>query len=125
MEKTVMLAVDDDESLLVFYRRWGRSMGFEVVTALDGIKAVEEAKKTKFDLVFLDLRMPEMDGMETLRELRKVEPSLPVFITTGSERDRIVEQALSEGASGYIYKPFDVEELNDAVKKAKTIPRPV
>jgi two-component system, NtrC family, response regulator HydG len=118
MEKTKVLAVDDNEDVLMFYRRWGKSMGFEVVTVEDGRKAVEETKKGKFDLVFLDVQMPGMNGPETMKEIQKVAPSLPVFITTGSERDVVVEKAIKDGAAGYIYKPFDVEELADAVHKA-------
>jgi DNA-binding NtrC family response regulator len=119
MEKTTVLAVDDNADVLQFYRRWGKSMGFEVVTVDEGKKAVEETKKEKFDVVFLDIRMPGMDGPEILKEIKGVAPYLPVFITTGSERDDVVEKALKDGAAGYIYKPFEMEELAGAVKKAK------
>ncbi len=119
MKPIKILAVDDESNVRVFYQRWGKSKGFDVVAVEKGTDAVERIKEIEFDLVFLDVRMPDIDGLETMRRIKKVAPSLPVFITTGSERDAIVEQAIREGAVGYIYKPFEMEELMQAVDKIR------
>src|SRR5947209_3558754 len=88
-----------------------RATGYGVVEAADGNRGLEAASRPDVDLVLLDLRLPERDGLEVLDELRKVRPTVPVIILTarGSEDDRV--RGLKRGADDYVVKPFSAREL--------------
>ncbi len=109
---TAQIAVIEDEAPI----RRGvadalRASGYEVAEAADGVLGLEEAVRPGVDLVLLDLLLPRRDGLEVLRELRKVRPSLPVIILTarGTEDDRV--RGLKMGADDYVVKPFSAREL--------------
>jgi two-component system response regulator CpxR len=109
MQSTILLA-DDDTELSELLREYFESEGFQVRLALDGAAALEEARKPGLDLVVLDVMMPEMSGMEVLKELRK-ESQLPVIMLTarGDDMDRIL--GLELGADDYVPKPCNPREL--------------
>jgi DNA-binding response OmpR family regulator len=88
-----------------------RFTGYDVLEACDGREGLATALDADIDLVLLDILMPVMDGLETLRELRKVKPSLPVIFLTarGEESDRV--GGLKLGADDYVVKPFSANEL--------------
>ena len=88
-----------------------RLSGYEVGEAADGVRGLAEASSADTDLVLLDLMLPRKDGMEVLRELRLIRPTLPVIILTarGSEDDRV--RGLHMGADDYVVKPFSAREL--------------
>ena len=88
-----------------------RASGYAVAEAADGERGLEEAARPGVDLVLLDLLLPRRDGLEVLRELRKVRPTLPVIILTarGTEDDRV--RGLKMGADDYVVKPFSAREL--------------
>jgi DNA-binding response OmpR family regulator len=88
-----------------------RSSGYEAVEAADGVKGLAEASRSNVDLVLLDLMLPKKDGLEVLRELRQVRPTVPVIILTarGTEDDRV--RGLKMGADDYVVKPFSAREL--------------
>lgn len=85
--------------------------GYEPVEAADGAAGLAESRRVGVDLVLLDLRLPRMDGMQVLAELRKTHPILPVIILTarGSEEDRV--RGLKGGADDYVVKPFSAREV--------------
>ena len=85
--------------------------GYEPVEAADGPSGLDEGRRLGVDAVLLDLRLPKMDGMDVLAELRKTHPNLPVIILTarGSEDDRV--RGLKAGADDYVVKPFSAREL--------------
>lgn len=88
-----------------------RASGYEVAEAPDGLRGLEEAVRPEVDLVLLDLLLPQRDGLEVLRELRRVRPNVPVIILTarGTEDDRV--RGLKLGADDYVVKPFSAREL--------------
>jgi DNA-binding response OmpR family regulator len=88
-----------------------RASGYEVAEAGDGEKGLTEAARPGVDLVLLDLLLPRRDGLEVLRELRLLRPTLPVIVLTarGSEDDRV--RGLRMGADDYVVKPFSAREL--------------
>jgi DNA-binding response OmpR family regulator len=88
-----------------------RASGYEVAEAADGVAGLEEATRPGIDLVLLDLLLPRRDGLEVLRELRRVRSAVPVIILTarGTEDDRV--RGLSMGADDYVVKPFSAREL--------------
>jgi DNA-binding response OmpR family regulator len=105
-----ILAVDDEERVLNFLRSKLKASGYEVLTASNGLEALEQAQAQEPDLIVLDLLMPRMDGLETLKELRTFS-SVPVILLSakGADTDRI--KGLGLGADDYLPKPFNPDEL--------------
>ena len=116
--KIKVLVVDDEKIIRDFFARLLSLQGLEVIEAEDGYKASELAKGNKFDLYFIDVRMPGMDGLETFRQIRQIHPEALVVMMTGYALDNILEQAQKEGASGSIRKPFAIGEIKGIVEKA-------
>ena len=105
-----VLVVDDEERILNFLRSKLRASGYEVLTASNGVEALEQAQAQEPDLVVLDLIMPKMDGFETLKELRSFS-AVPVIILSarGADADKI--KGFGLGADDYLPKPFNPDEL--------------
>lgn len=110
MNKLVVLVVDDEESLRNFVRRNLERRGYKVHTAANGLEALAVFEAEPIGLVILDVMMPNMDGLETLRRIRQTS-TVPVIILSalGDEEDKI--KALNLGADDYLTKPFGVGEL--------------
>ena len=112
MNKTILL-VDDTETVLFFEKTMLKGKGFGIRTAKNGKLALDEVKKEKPDLIFLDIMMPEIDGIETCRRLKEDPETsqIPVvMVTTKGERE-MVEKAFQAGCNDYITKPVDRMEL--------------
>ena len=109
MHSTILLA-DDDTELSGLLKEYFETEGFEVRLADDGRAALDEARKPGLDLVVLDVMMPEMNGMDVLKEIRK-ESRIPVIMLTarGDDMDRIL--GLELGADDYVPKPCNPREL--------------
>jgi two-component system KDP operon response regulator KdpE len=116
MQKRIsVLVVDDEEPIREFVRRNLEVRGFLVTTASNGIEAIQEFNKENSNLVILDVMMPEMDGLETIRRIRE-KSTVPIIVLSalGEERDKV--QAFNLGADDYLTKPFGVGELLARVK---------
>lgn len=115
MEKRI-LVVDDEPSILTLVKFNLEKSGFHVTTASDGRKAVEVCTQEGFDLIVLDIMLPELDGIEVLKELRKNQIDTPVILLTAKdeELDKII--GLELGADDYMTKPFSPRELTARVK---------
>lgn len=111
-----ILVVDDEPSIVTLVKFNLEKSGFEIITAHDGRQAVELCNATKFDLMVLDIMLPELDGIEVLKELRKKHIDLPVILLTAKdeELDKII--GLELGADDYMTKPFSPRELTARVK---------
>lgn len=116
--KIKVLIVDDEKIVRDFFKRLLALLGLDVFDAEDGFKAVELVKKEKFDLFFVDVRMPGMDGLETYREIRKIVPSAQVVMITGYAVEETLEQAQKEGAIKAIRKPFDISQIKEVIDRA-------
>jgi CheY-like chemotaxis protein len=117
--KVRALVVDDEPDVAGTIRGVLEHEGFEVETAQNGRDALDLlVSGPQFDVVITDVRMPEMDGLELLRQVRKLRKNLPVIVLTGyaSEKDGL--EALDEGAFDYISKPFKVKALMEVVRGA-------
>ena len=113
-----LLIVDDDEK---FLRTVAERLGlkdFDVTTATEGDQAIKVAKKGKFDVAILDLKMPGMDGMQLLQILKKKHKFLEVIILTGFASIDSAVEATKLGAFGYLEKPYDLEKLLQVLKEA-------
>jgi len=108
--KNQILVIDDDQKLNDLLKEYLTNFGFNVVTAITPSRGIEIIKSESPDLIILDVMLPEMDGFETLKEIRK-EHSIPVIMLTarGEVTDRIV--GLEIGADDYLPKPFEPREL--------------
>lgn len=115
MKQFTILIVDDDSQILDFLRPKLKGAGYNVLTANNGIEALEQMKAQEPDLLVLDIMMPEKDGLETLKELRDFS-AVPVIIlsTRGADVDKI--RGLELGADDYLSKPFNPDELLARIK---------
>src|SRR5690606_28247010 len=94
------------------------SRGFQVFAAQTGEEAVETLDHSRPDLVTLDLVLPGMDGLETLKHLKERLPEVPVIMLSGHGQARSIVEAMKLGAADFLRKPFEVEELEVAFQKA-------
>ncbi len=110
-----ILVIDDDEMIRSLLKKTLEGQDHTVVTARNGAEGAECVKKWDFDLVFLDLKMPGMDGGEFLKQLKSIKPTLPVTIITGYPGSEMMERALKHGPFGVMNKPFDSSDIINAV----------
>ncbi len=115
-----ILVVDDEKDIVEMLKYNLEKEGYSVISALNGIRALEQARENKPDLILLDIMMPEMDGWEVCKQLMKDErtSTIPVIFLTakGSEVDEVV--GLELGADDYIIKPISIRKLIARVKTA-------
>lgn len=116
-----VLVVDDEAVVRVVFRRLLSMLNLEMVEAENGYQAIELVKKNKFDLYFIDVRMPGINGLETYREIRKIDPNAVVIMITGYAVENILDDAKREGVNGTIHKPFDVNEVKELIEKSAKI----
>lgn len=110
-ESPVLLVVDDDRSVLDVVGRFARRAGFDVVTCSDGRQAVEELQRRPANLAMVDLRMPEVNGLDVLRAIREAAPTCEVILMTGFATIDSAVEAIKLGAMDYLSKPIDFERL--------------
>lgn len=116
-KKLNVLVVDDDASIRSLFIHTLSSTPHEVHTVENGAKAVGLAQGISFDVAFVDMRMPGMDGLETFRALKKLQPSLTTVIITGFAEEEKIETALREGAIDCMKKPFNITEIRGVIEK--------
>lgn len=117
-KKIKLLIVDDEEDFLKSIAERLGMRDFDVATATDGKLAIKAAKKGKFDVAILDMKMPGMDGMELLQILKKKHKFLEVIILTGHGAIDSAVEATKLGAYSYLEKPYDFEKLLSVLKDA-------
>jgi two-component system, response regulator, stage 0 sporulation protein F len=110
-----ILVVDDEESVREVLAEYFTEKGYEVSTAEDGRQALEVVDRERPHLVLLDIRMPGEDGVETLRRLRQVAPSVSIIMVTANNDVERARETLKLGALDYVAKPFDFVYLERAV----------
>ena len=106
-----ILIAEDEGRIASFLEKGLRANGFVTATAADGRRALAMARSGEFDLVILDLGLPELDGLAVLRELRRADRSLPVLILTARDEITDTVAGLDGGADDYMTKPFVFDEL--------------
>jgi DNA-binding NtrC family response regulator len=117
MQELPILVVDDEPEMLTTLLRTLSRRGFSVKSASNGSEALHIFKKKPFRLVITDFKMPEMSGMELLRNFKKLAPEVPVIMITGYGTVNNAVEAMQEGAADYILKPFSTETLQTAMTK--------
>ncbi len=116
-----VLVVDDEEDIIEVIQDRLEAYGFTVSTAGTGLQALKKLSMEKFDGIFLDIRMPEMSGIEALEEIRKNGLTIPVIILTSSSTKDVALEAMAKGANDYLLKPFEWEELKVKIEKIYNI----
>ena len=106
-----ILIVDDDADLRITLSEILKEAGYYVDNASSGSEAIEKAATEAFDIVLLDVMMPEMNGIDVLKELRKIRPKTRVIMITAFATVKSAVDAIKRGASDYISKPFNIDEL--------------
>ncbi len=111
MEKTNILVVDDLRSMRLTLGGILEDEGHNVVIAEDGYQAIEAVRKAHFDIIFMDIKMPGIDGVQTFREVKKIDPKAAVVMMTAYSVEALVKEALAEGAYTVVYKSFDIGRI--------------
>jgi len=115
-----LLYADDEESLRTLVKSHLTLEGFEVETVASGNEAVAILQTQNFDLILLDLRMPEGDGFTVLRYLQERGTHPPVIVLTGVDDVSIASECVKLGAADYLTKPYNFHELIDSVERVLT-----
>jgi DNA-binding NtrC family response regulator len=118
MDKNRVLLVDDEVEFVRALAKRLKAKGLTVEASGDGESAVEKVKQSDFDVIVLDLAMPGMDGLETLKRLREVNPDLQVILLTGHGTIKLGVEAMKEGATDFLEKPAEFSELLAKIREA-------
>jgi DNA-binding response OmpR family regulator len=116
VSKLKFLVVDDKKVIGDMFDFILKHSGHDIVVCQDPDSALETAKKERFDLAFLDIIMPQGDGIELLEKLRQIAPRLPVVMMSGFTVDEKRQRAKELGVDVCLKKPFDFDEVRKAVK---------
>ncbi|MEK6645412.1 MAG: response regulator [Candidatus Firestonebacteria bacterium] len=113
-----ILIIDDEQEMIDALRNILEQDGYTVTATTDGVSALKKVENNNFDVVLLDVRIPGMDGIQILEQIKKTNKNLPVIMVTGYGDTKTSVQAMKLGAFDYISKPFNYEELINLIEKA-------
>ena len=117
MTNGLLLWVDDEIEQLKGHIMFLEKKGYEIVTVSNGTDALDLCRQRNFDLVLLDEQMPGISGLETLRQLKEINPSITVVMVTKSEEENIMEQAIGQKIADYLIKPVNPNQILLTLKK--------
>jgi DNA-binding NtrC family response regulator len=120
MSKAKVLLVDDEEEFAETLAMRLETRGLRVETACDGETALQKVQQQSFDAVLLDLAMPGIGGIETLRQIRQLSPEAQVILLTGRATVKTATEAMRLGAMDLLEKPTDIAELVEKISEAAT-----
>jgi two-component system response regulator MprA len=109
------ILIVDDEPLIAEVLSEHFKASYEIETASNGTDALAAVLRSRPDLMLLDINMPRMNGVEVLKDVKKIDESIPVVIVTANEQVSVAADALKSGAFGYVPKPFDFRYLDHIV----------
>ncbi|KPJ69921.1 hypothetical protein AMJ44_01845 [candidate division WOR-1 bacterium DG_54_3] len=110
-----ILVVDDEQDVCDMLEKFLKIKGYEVSTALSGEDALALVKKEKPHIVLLDIRMPEMDGLECLERIKEIDKEIGVIMITALKQEEVGKKAMELGAYDYITKPLSLQYLQDCL----------
>jgi CheY-like chemotaxis protein len=116
-ERTILIVDDFDDTRLLL-RTWLQKKNFRIVEAENGYRAIAAAKKIKPDLIIMDVEMPELDGLEATRRIRKLSgfAKVPIVAVSAYGADQYRELALAAGCNEYVSTPFEPDELERLIR---------
>lgn len=106
-----IMVIDDEQAVCDTLKKFLAMKGYDVSVALSGGEAIKKLKEQKFDMVLLDIKMPGMDGIETLRRIREIDERVGIVMVTAVKDNAIGKECMKMGAYDYITKPFSLEYL--------------
>ncbi len=117
-DKTLVLIADDEEDIKIILSMYLENMGYEIVTAYDGLDALEVIKERMPDVILMDIMMPTLDGIEVVRQIKAIDglKDIPVIMLTAAAHSSMVEKAMAAGAVDYIAKPFEPEKVDEVIQ---------
>jgi len=124
-KQPIILVIDDDKEIRDLFKWMLEASGYFVEFGINGLHGLKIFNEIRPDLIFLDIKMPGMDGFQTLKEIRKSDPNgdCPVLVITGfADNSRLVDM-LNLGAQDYICKPFNISELYNKIQSVLGISR--
>jgi putative two-component system response regulator len=121
MEKKI-LVIDDETMITKTLQKLLKKEGYDATIVQSGTQALEEVKTKDFDLIVIDIRMPQMDGIETIQAIREYlsveeKDPIPEIVITGYADEQKYKCAVDLKVSAYIYKPFDTKDFLDTIKR--------
>lgn len=117
-KKLRILIVDDEPGMRETLSDILADRGHEVETAEDGARAIELIKKKFYDLTFIDIKMPGINGVETFKHVKRISPETMVVMMTAYSMKDLIKEALQEGAYGILYKPLDMDKVISVVNES-------
>jgi DNA-binding NtrC family response regulator len=120
-----ILVIDDEESIRSLLDTLLSRKGHEVVLAESGKQGLELFRRERPDVVVLDLKMPEMDGLTVLKALRRIDSQQPVIVLTGAGTPEMEQQVYALGVTEFVEKEFSLHQLGDSLKRLLKSPHPV
>jgi len=117
-----ILVIDDEQGIRHLLDTLLRRKGYDVVLADGGQKGLELFRRERPDVVVLDLKMPEMDGLTVLRQIHSLDPKKPIIILTGARTPEVEQQVRALGVSEFVEKEFSLHRLGDALKRLLKTP---
>jgi DNA-binding NtrC family response regulator len=112
-----VLIVDDNLGMLETLKDILREMNFNITVADNGFKAIEMVQDGRFDVILMDIQMPGIDGIETLKRIKYIKPSAKIILMTAYASEDIVLKAWKGGAAEIIHKPLDIDQLEKILRK--------
>ncbi len=115
--KKTILIIDDEEEMCWALEKPLRKEGFNVLTATDGDAGLQLYHSRQIDMVLLDVRIKDTNGLDILEQIRAVNNSIPVFMMTGYSTMEVAVEAVARGATGYFTKPFKIAHLMETINE--------
>jgi len=111
MEAQKVLIVDDEVIVREILEKILKDKGFSVLMANDGHSAIEMAKHNEIDIAIVDIRLPDINGVQVLEGIKNIKPRIKVIMMTAYETEELIRKAFQQGAQACLHKPFNVETL--------------
>jgi two-component system, response regulator, stage 0 sporulation protein F len=123
MKDVRILLVDDEENIRFLFREELEEEGYQIDLASNGFEAIEKVKSSRFDLVVMDIKMPGMDGIQALNEIKNIDKDLPVILC--SAYGEFKQDFSSWISDAYVVKSADTTELKQTIKRLTNVDRPI
>ncbi|OGF47457.1 MAG: hypothetical protein A2452_02950 [Candidatus Firestonebacteria bacterium RIFOXYC2_FULL_39_67] len=115
-KETAILIVDDEEWIRDLLKDILETNGYRTKTAKNGTDAIKKIKQESFNVVICDINMPKLSGFDVLKQVRLIDSSIKIIMMTANGNEYYYNQCMSMGASGFIGKPFDMQEMLAAIE---------
>jgi CheY-like chemotaxis protein len=118
-KKPVILVADDEEDIKEILKMFLEGCGYEVVTAFDGLDAIQRVEESRPALILMDIMMPVLDGIAVTKQLKASGKTreIPIVMLTAAAQSAMVQRAMEAGASAYISKPFEPDQVREIIEK--------